>query len=46
MVDITKIAAIYADAEHYSGMTVTVGGWVNTIRNLKTFGFIELNDGS
>ena len=46
MVDITKIAAIYADAEHYSGMTVTVGGWAKTIRNLKTFGFIELNDGS
>ena len=46
MVDITKIAAIYADAEHYSGMTVTVGGWVKTIRDLKTVGFIELNDGS
>ena len=25
MVDITKIAAIYADAERYGGMTVTVG---------------------
>ena len=46
MVDITKIAAIYADAKHYSGMTVTVGGWAKTIRDLKTFGFIELNDGS
>ena len=46
MVDITKIAAIYADAEHYSGMTVTVGGWAKTIRDLKTFGFIELNDGT
>ena len=46
MVDITKIAAIYADAGHYSGMTVTVGGWAKTIRDLKTFGFIELNDGS
>ena len=43
MVDITKIAAIYADAGHYSGMTVTVGGWAKTIRDLKTFGFIELN---
>ena len=46
MVDITKIAAIYADAERYGGMTVTVGGWAKTIRDLKTFGFIELNDGS
>ena len=42
MVDITKIAAIYADAERYGGMTVTVGGWAKTIRDLKTFGFIEL----
>ena len=46
MVDITKISAIYADAERYGGMTVTVGGWAKTIRDLKTFGFIELNDGS
>ena len=34
MVDITKIAAIYADAGHYSGMTVTVGGLAKTIRDL------------
>ena len=42
----TKIAAIYADSEALSGRTVTVGGWVRTIRDLKGFGFIELNDGS
>ena len=42
----TKIAAIYADAEVYDGKEVTVGGWVRTIRDLKGFGFIELNDGS
>ena len=42
----TKIAAIYADSEALSGQTVTVGGWVRTIRDMKTFGFIELNDGS
>ena len=42
----TKIAAIYADSETLSGKTVTVGGWARTIRNMKTFGFIELNDGS
>ena len=46
MVDMTKIAAVYADAEQYGGKTVTVGGWAKTIRDLKTFGFIELNDGS
>ncbi len=42
----TKIAAIYADSEQLGGRTVTVGGWVRTIRDMKTFGFIELNDGS
>ena len=42
----TKIAAIYADSETLSGQTVTVGGWVRTIRDMKQFGFLELNDGS
>ena len=42
----TKIAAIYADSQRLDGQTVTVGGWVRTIRDMKTFGFIELNDGS
>ena len=42
----TKIAKIFADSEALSGQTVTVGGWVRTIRDMKTFGFIELNDGS
>ncbi len=42
----TKIAAIYADSETLGGKTVTVSGWARTIRDMKTFGFIELNDGS
>ena len=46
MFDHTKIAAIYADGETLNGQTVTVAGWARTIRDMKTFGFIELNDGS
>jgi len=42
----TKIAAIFADSEVYSGREVTVGGWARTIRDMKNFGFVELNDGS
>ncbi|MBR6738272.1 MAG: asparagine--tRNA ligase, partial [Oscillospiraceae bacterium] len=42
----TKIAAVFADSERYGGQSVTVGGWAKTIRDMKTFGFIELNDGS
>ena len=44
--NLTKIAAIFADSERLGGQTVTVGGWARTIRDMKTFGFIELNDGS
>jgi len=42
----TEISRIFADQEQYGGKTVTVCGWVRTIRDMKTFGFIELNDGS
>jgi asparaginyl-tRNA synthetase len=41
-----KIAALYADSAQMNGQTVTVCGWARTIRDMKTFGFIELNDGS
>ena len=44
--DVTKIAGIFADKEMYGGKTVTVGGWIRTVRDMKNFGFIELNDGS
>ena len=40
------IAAVFADRERLDGQTVTVMGWARTIRDMKTFGFIELNDGS
>ena len=42
----TRIAAIFADQEALGGKEVTVCGWAKTIRDMKTFGFIELNDGS
>ena len=41
-----KIAALFADGERLDGQSVTVCGWARTIRDMKTFGFIELNDGS
>ncbi len=42
----TTIASVFADQETWGGQTVTVCGWARTIRDMKTFGFIELNDGS
>ncbi len=41
-----EISRIFADAEQFAKQTVTVAGWARTIRDLKNFGFIELNDGS
>ena len=40
------IAGIYASPETFGGQTLTVCGWARTIRDMKNFGFIELNDGS
>ena len=41
-----KISFLYADAKSYEGRTITVCGWARTIRDMKNFGFISLNDGS
>ena len=41
-----KISGIYADAAAFDGSELTVCGWVRTVRDMKNFGFIELNDGS
>lgn len=42
----TEIVSLYSQTEQYSGQTVTVCGWVRTIRDSKALGFMELNDGS
>ena len=42
----TTVAQIFADQAAFGGKTVTVCGWARTIRDMKTFGFLELNDGS
>ncbi|MCC8048368.1 MAG: asparagine--tRNA ligase [Oscillospiraceae bacterium] len=42
----TRATEIYADAAAFGGREITVCGWARTIRDMKNFGFIELNDGS
>lgn len=42
----TLISEIFADPKSFDKVQVTVGGWVRTLRAQKTFGFVELNDGS
>ena len=40
------IKNLYNDYASLDGKSVKVSGWVRTVRDSKTFGFIELNDGS
>ncbi|RKJ40109.1 asparagine--tRNA ligase [Acutalibacter sp. 1XD8-33] len=40
------IASFYKDLPAYAGQTVTVCGWARSIRDSKTLGFIDLNDGT
>ncbi|HHV32749.1 MAG: asparagine--tRNA ligase [Ruminococcaceae bacterium] len=42
----TEISELYSRAEELGGSSVSVCGWVRTIRDSKALGFIELNDGS
>jgi asparaginyl-tRNA synthetase len=37
---------LYRNTNDYIGKEIQVSGWVRTVRDSKTFGFIELNDGS
>ena len=41
-----ELSAIWSSPEQFADKTITVCGWVKTIRDSKMFGFIELNDGT
>ena len=42
----TLVKDLYRNTKNYIGKDVQVSGWVKTVRDSKSFGFIELNDGS
>lgn len=44
--DNVMIKQLYRNTDEYLGKKIKVSGWVKTERTSKTFGFIELNDGS
>ena len=44
--ELTKIKELLDDKESFGGKKVTVGGWIRSIRDSKSVGFITLNDGS
>ncbi len=43
---LTTVKEIYKNREEYLNKEVTVGGWVRSVRDSKTFGFIVLHDGT
>ena len=44
--ELTTIRELFKNREDYLDKKVTVGGWIRSIRDSKTFGFIVMNDGS
>ncbi len=44
--ELTDIRDLYREREKYTDKTVTVGGWVRSNRDSKTFGFLVVNDGT
>ena len=44
--DLAIIRDLYKDTDKYIDKKIKVGGWIRSIRDSKTFGFIVLNDGS
>ena len=42
----TTIRELYKDRESYLDKEVTVGGWIRSVRDSKSFGFLVLHDGT
>ena len=46
MEQLISVRQIFKDREQYLDKEIKIGGWVRSIRDSKTFGFILLNDGT
>ena len=44
--DLINVRDLYRNKEEYLGKEVEVGGWVRSVRDSKSFGFIVINDGT
>ncbi len=44
--ELISIKQLFRNKEEYIGKEVTVGGWLRSIRDSKTFGFLVINDGT
>ncbi len=46
LMNTTLVKDLYRNIDNYCDKEVKLSGWVRTLRDSKSFGFIELNDGS
>lgn len=44
--ELTSIRSLFREKEKYLDKVVTVGGWLRSVRDSKTFGFLVVNDGT
>ena len=44
--DLVEVRSLYRETDKYADQTITVGGWVRNNRDSKTFGFLNLSDGT
>ena len=44
--DMTEVRDLYRDTQKYIDKKVTVGGWIRSNRDSKSFGFLVVNDGT
>ena len=44
--ELTSIRSLFRNKEEYTGKEIVAGGWIRSIRDSKTFGFIVINDGT
>ena len=42
----TNLKDLFTKTDNFIDSTVTVEGWVKTVRDSKSFGFLEINDGT
>lgn len=45
-IKITDVKELFDKKESFAGKEVTIGGWLRSVRDSKTFGFLTVNDGT
>ena len=44
--DLITVRELYKHSEEYLDKEITVGGWIRSLRDSKSFGFIVVSDGT